>query len=197
MSYAVMPYALKLDNALSVIGCENEEAFANMARRNSSQLDRIDELIEDNGHGDQISARSAMRDLYFHGDYQKAFSVGYVYGYVFKVICGAYGEVLHNESWSGMRYDWFEEVNAELKAAGVTFDTTDLVSGGGGTELPIDDFPQIGHLRLARITSLHADLAAIPPRTLRDPETRAAIRELQRWFKRCVADRLDLVCFYH
>lgn len=197
MSYAVMPYALKLDNALSVIGCENEEAFASMARALRSQLDGIDELIEDNGHSGQIAARSAMRDLYFHGDYQTSYSVGYVYGYVFKAICSAYGTALHNDSWSGMRYGWFEAVNTELKAAGATFDTTDLISGGGGTRLPVEDFPQIGHLRLARISSLLAELAAIPAGTLRDRETREAIRQVQSWFKHCAADRLDLVCFYH
>jgi len=197
MSYAVMPYALKLDNALSVIGCENEEAFASLARLLGSELDDIDEFIEDNGHADQISARSAMRDLYFNGDYQSSHSVGYVYGYVFKAICRAYGTMLPNDSWSGMRYGWFEAVNAELKAAGVTFDTTELISGGGGTKLPIDDFPLIGHLRLARISSLQAELAAIPAGTLGDPETRAAIQQVQSWFKRCAADRLDLVCFYH
>lgn len=197
MSYAVMPYAVKLDNVLSVIGCENEEAFASLTRVLRSQLDDIDEFIEDNGHGGEISARSAMRDLYFHGDYQRSYSVGYVYGYVFKAICGAYGRPLGNENWSGMRYGWFEVVNTELKAAGVTFDTTELISGGGGTELPVEDFPLIGHLRLARISSLLAELAAIPAKTLHDRETRAAIVEVQSWFKRCAAEELDLVCFYH
>lgn len=197
MSYAVMPYALKLDDVLSVIGCENEEAFASLSRSLGSRLDGIDELIKDNWHDDQISARSAMRDLYFGGDYQRSYSVGYVYGYVFKAICGAYGTMLHNEYWSGMRYGWFETVNAELKAAGIAFDTTDLISGGGGTELPVEDFPQIGHLRLARMSSLLDEFAAIPAGAGDDEEAYAAIREVQGWFERCVADQLDLVCFYH
>jgi len=96
-----------------------------------------------------------------------------------------------------MRYDWFETVTVELKAAGVTFDTTDLISGGAGGELPVVEFPQIGHLRLARISSLLAELTTIPAGTLRDPDTREAIRQIQNWFEHCAAERMDLVCFYH
>ncbi|GAA4079078.1 DUF7691 family protein [Actinomadura miaoliensis] len=198
MSYAIMPYAVPLNELQAMIGSRDTALLDRLRSQWSSHLASLDELREDTGlDGDDVpSAERALEQMIMGEPYDDR--IGFLYGYCLKILCGYAGWSLPNEGWWGMRFSWFETVAGELKNAGVDFDPTDLIFGGAPISLPfIGDFPNIGHLKRAEMIPLLARFDGLNEDAVTDREALEAILQIRDWLRQCVAAERDLVCFYH
>ncbi|MFW5416009.1 hypothetical protein J0910_05235 [Nocardiopsis sp. CNT-189] len=191
MSYGLMPYAVDLAELRSVIGSSSEQALNSLLR--SDWADSLDRLDRTGGP----TAREAVRHLLLGEEYDKG--SGALYAYCLKTILEAHpcASFLFNGEWSPVRYDWFEEVEAELKKAGVSFDPASLTYEGQVVPLPpIDDFPQIGCVEADRAAELAAEFDAMDEDRI-DPQALDGVRELRGWFRECARTGRGLVTYYH
>jgi hypothetical protein len=142
----------------------------------------------------------AMRHLVMGEPFVEGY--GYKYAYAFEFLCLNVGDHLTNEHWIGLRWEWVEQVDANLKDAGV--DPAVLSVGGRllgrGAPVPlppVDDCPMIGYLLRGEIAPALAALSAVRAAWVPDHEVNESVGEVRSWLVRCRQLSRDLVCFYY
>jgi hypothetical protein len=186
MSYAIMPYKIRLDALGEVIALRDERLAAWAVDHLHDQLDRYEDLSES-----ERPATEYLLDILL--DRPEVEQDQHLYGYCVKELIELWGAPMANEGWWGMRYGWFDTVEA---ATG--YDATRLVSGGPGVPCPApEDFPLMGHVTRADLGRELDRLAAIDPARLTDPQVSTAVGQVRGWLTECRRDDMDLVCFYH
>ncbi|MBA9005050.1 DUF7691 family protein [Thermomonospora cellulosilytica] len=199
MSYAIMPYAVRMDDLRSMIGSRDRRLLDGLLTHYADELADIDGLRDNVGlGGDEVtSAQTALRQMIMGEEYDQR--IGFVYGYCFKLLCRVLKgtSTLGNDGWWSMRFGWFGMVHEELKNAGVDFDPTSLIFSGTPFGLPSTDFPCIGHTTPDEMRGLLESLGPLGPDSVGDPDAWTAIRQIREWLEICLETERDLVCFYH
>lgn len=200
MSYTLTPVAVDLDQVRAAIGSKDKALLAKLKKAFASDLEQIDELLEDvlDEDDDPAAAADTLRHLVFGEPLRD--DLGFAYGYALGMLCGHFGRTLPNDEWSAMRGDWFETVQKVVAKAGVpkkAFEVSRLAFRGSPVPLPeIDDFPFIGYLTRGEITAARKALGEADFKAAKNPEAVAAITQIQSWLDACAAKKRDLVCFY-
>lgn len=203
MSYGITPIAVDLKIVQSFVGSKNRELIEAIIAESADDAESINEMAadhvdEDDPEDEPLTIAKALTRL---GQGEELTGPAFVYGYALEFVCRHFGEFMDNSKWSGMRLDWFDTVGAALKQAGVStdvFSTSNLVFRGPPMELPpIDDFPSIGFLRRQEIAAARAALADKKVAAINDPDVRASLMQICKWFDACTASKCDLICFYY
>nr|BFE63956.1 hypothetical protein GCM10020063_084820 [Dactylosporangium thailandense] len=191
MSYAIMPFKIRLGALNEVLALRDEALFAWLRDRCRAELADLDDWSDT-----ERPAREFLADLVL-GRFPVERSV-HLYGYCVKALCELWGAHLANEGWWGMRYGWFGTVSEAVARAGVKYDFTDLIIGGPGVDCPApDDFPLMGHITRDRLQSHLDRLGGIDLAKLDDRQVVEAVEQVKSWLLECRRDDMDLVCFYH
>jgi hypothetical protein len=191
MSYAIMPYKIRLDALKQMLASPDEDLCAWLRNCNRNTLDRLDEEF-----GSEPPAADVLTDL-MHGrpliDHRAE-----VVAYCVKILCDVWGAPLRNDGWYGIRYGWFDTVTAAVSQAGGSYDFSDLICGGPGVPVPSpDDFPRMGHVRHGQLRATVDRLAGADLAAIEDADVRTAVTQARGWLQLCLQDDTDLVCFYH
>ncbi len=200
MGYIVIPIAVDLDEVKNAIGSKDQALLATLKEVCASNLDQIDELLENalDEDAEPLSADDVLRHLIMGEPYRE--EAGFAYGYCFEILCQHFGDRLPNGEWSAMRSAWFDTVQAALETAGVsgkTFSVTTLVYRGPPVEMPeIDDFPGIGYLTKAEVKKFRDVLAAADLSKVENQEAVSSIEQIRSWLDECARSRRDLVCTF-
>ena len=204
MSYIVTAIAVDLDKVRSAIGSKDKALLARLKKALGDDLEQIDAMLEDYADedegGEPLTTGAALRHMILGEPYRADEGLGFAYGYCFEALCQYYGDVLPNDQWSAMRYQWFDAVQKALERAGVApkqFAIRTLVERGAPVPLPeIDDFPGIGYLTKDEAAKARAALAKADLTKVKEPEAVGAIEQVRGWLDACERSGRDLVCTY-
>jgi hypothetical protein len=203
MSYALEAIAVELAKVSRAIGSKNNDLLDTLITKYGWKFHEFDDMAADFADEDAgekpLTMRSALSQLIMGDEYTKRF--GFLYGYALSFICQHVGDFLPNSEWTGMRWEWAEEVDRHLESVGVPESvfrvTNHLMTRGSPIPIPpIDDFPAIGILTLAEIKAAHQALAQAKLGAIEDGDARSSIEQIIGWFKSCLESQRDLVCFY-
>ena len=196
MGYGIQPFAVKLIKVERAFGSRDAALVAEITGKFEDQFDD-DDCDEDDE--DEPTLEVALHEIVEGRPLRDGY--GHKYGYILEMLCDHFGKALPNGSFSGMHFDWIEEVDRGLIRAGVPEETfglgRHLIYRGSPVAIPSPDgFPAIGYLKAAEIGPAlravgTADLASL------DPEVGDAVAELRGWLEACSRGAFDLVSFYH
>lgn len=165
MSYGVHAYAVDLDALKKVLGSGDSVLAKRLAKKFADELRQIDDTGFDEGGP---STADCLRTLVVEGvDAANAAAEdeevpGYQFGYALEIVCRELGEWLPNRAFSGMGSEYFDTVDAALKAAKSKRTISSIVNRGDPVKLPlIEDFPSIGWLSAKEAAEWQSDLAAL------------------------------------
>ena len=200
MSYGIMPFSVSIARVQQAFG-SRDRALAESLKDTFSQHFEQD-ADKDEGEDDDdepLTLEEALDEIIEGKELRKA--QGHQYGTVLEILCWHFGTLLPNEAFSGMRWEWADEIEEALTEAGVPSEVFalqgHLMCRGAPLAIPApEDFPSIGFLKLAEIGPAlqaieSADIASL------DPEQQEAVVEITDWLEACIKAQTDLVCFYH
>lgn len=196
MSYALHPFAVSLTGLKKMLGSRDAKLLVELKRkfaRDYAETDAIDD------EGELPSMEQGMEHLVMGKEQDK--DAGYKYGYCLKCLCEHSGSMLSNDTWSSMRWSWFEEVDEALKQAKVDPKVfgiqSHLASRGSPIPIPrIDDFPSIGYVLESEIGKVTMELGKLKGKEI-DVEVTESLDEARQWLDHCARSHKDLICFYH
>jgi hypothetical protein len=194
VSYGVHAFAVDFGELKAALGSGDGQLLARLLADFAAEVARLDRDDEEEG---RPPTAEVLRHLIFGGPYDG--SVGFKYGYALEFLCWHLGEFLNNSEWSGMRGEWFDEVDGALKRAGVptaAFTTLRLTTRGAPVPIPEpDDFPGIGHLTSEEVPAAAAALDAADLGAMSE-DVRNAVAQVREWLGACEEFGRGLVCFY-
>ncbi|MCA9608796.1 MAG: hypothetical protein KC619_24500 [Myxococcales bacterium] len=147
--------------------------------RSAAEIERHDEWFRRQIAEGDPSLETAIEQLLYGQVLESA--PGYVYGYALVAIADALGHRLFANSFEGIRWEWLEEVDAHLAAAGAPagLRTESMVTRSvPGVALPfIGDFPSLGWTTEDTLGEAKAWI-----QSCRVPQAAWAVRDdLKRW----------------
>lgn len=193
MSYNLQPYAVSLATIKKSLASRDAALAAALHAKFERRYTRLDD------QDDELRPmRDVVEDLIHGRPYDE--DAAFKYGYALQCLCEHFGRGLANEQWSSMRWSWFEQVDAELKKAGVDAkifgSASHLANRGAPVPLPkIEEFPSIGYLTATEVGGVLTELDKTKKSAI-DAEVRQSLDETRTWLDRCARAHLDLVCFY-
>jgi hypothetical protein len=191
MSYAIMPFRVRLEALRDVLAVRDEALTGWVLGHCRADLAELDQWFDGERPAAEFMADLMLGRPFVDRD-------AHLYGYCVKALCQVWGVPMANDQWSAMRYGWFDTVAGAVARAGVAYDFAGLVSGGPGVDIPgPDDFPAMGHVTRDELQSQLDTLAGLDPAGVDDEAVLGAVRQVRSWLEQCRRDDMDLVCFYH
>lgn len=198
MSYAIHPYAVSVAELKKSVGSKDAKLLEKLRKEFRRELkDDADDLDEDEG---EISLDQALEHLINGGELNEQF--GYKYGYALKLFCEHFGDLLNNDKWAALDWDWIVTVDEALSDADVDAKVfrmgPHLTTRGAPIKLPdIDDFPSIGYVLESEMANIIEALSAATPKAIDDEEISDSIEQVKKWLNESAGSHRDLICFYH
>lgn len=195
MSYAIHPYEVSVAAVKKCIGSRNKRLLKKLNRSFRTFFDELDEIDED-----AVPMKKALTQMIMGEKLDE--NSGFKYGYALKFLCEHVGNMLTNEYWTAMRWEWIEQVDGALAALRIDEKVfrvdPHLTTRGPPIALPeINDFPSIGYLLEAEIAKAAVELGHVSDTDIDDEEISESVGEVRKWLDRCSRSHKDLVCFYH
>ncbi len=202
MSYTVCPYLLKIDDLKKAVGSRDDALFAAVLKHNADEdgeewdddEEENDECVDtdedDEDDDERMVTKAAIRAI-IDGNLQSKTIQPHQYGYALEAICRYMGNQEFVEALESVRGSWtFEEMWPWIL----------------GSKSPVslpdegDDFPYVGHIRLADI---QAELDRTKALDFSDcdedeQEMYTEIREgLVELYETALEKQMDIVTFYY
>jgi hypothetical protein len=200
MSYGLMLYAVELDKVRAAVGSDDEKLRRSIGGRFKRDIAAADSWFSSAIEGGCPPRYEALRHL-IHGA-PRVEGYAFQYAYAFKLLVEHYGRFLDNDGFMPIGFDYLEQVNAQLRALGVSaIDVESLAYFHPPVELPIPgDFPGVGYLELETLREGVAQFEAIEAGAIAgiaDSFMQTSIQNVRQWCQSCAQQGRGLVSFYH
>lgn len=198
MSYTVVPYLLKISDLEKIVGSKDRKKMIQVLKNKAEQddeqfdeneLDAVRDTVDEEEDDEDWNTVEAVKAI-INGDLNNNQILGFQYGYGLEAICMDLGENEFIEQLESVRGSWtFEEMWSWI------LDSKSPIA------IPEpDDFPCIGHLRLADIPKELERTQALDFDKCDedDQDMYTEIREgLVELYEKAIAENVDIVTFYY
>jgi hypothetical protein len=180
-----MVYLVPQAEAVSVIGCHDDELLADVLEEMAEDLADLDEQFttSDPEYGPGITFPEAMREL-FAGRYSQP-SQAFVYAYAFEEVCRYFGEWLSNAQFHRCGWAWVERLDGVLAEGGVPLRLADLVGRLPAAFPDPGGAPSVGHWRADEAAAALPALVKLLPSV--GTEERASLDTVRGWLDAAAA----------